>query len=48
MLGLARRHRLAFYDALCLELALRLDARLGTRNAALEAAARDEGVVLAG
>ena len=44
VLYLARRHRLTVYDALYLELALRLGARLGTHDAALSAAARAEGV----
>lgn len=48
VLRLARQHGLTVYDALYLELALRHRAALATRDAALAAAARAEGVVLAG
>jgi predicted nucleic acid-binding protein len=46
VLALARRHRLTIYDALYLELALRRGAALATRDEALAAAARAEGVAL--
>lgn len=45
-LDLARRRGLTVYDALYLELALREGARLATRDAALAAAARAEGVAV--
>jgi predicted nucleic acid-binding protein len=48
VLRLARRHRLSAYDALYLELAARHRAVLATRDAALAAAARAEGVAFAG
>ena len=44
VLDLARRHRLSAYDALYLELALRLALPLATLDAALGEAARAEGV----
>jgi len=44
--SLVRRHNLTIYDAVYLELALRLDARLATRDVALRAAALAEGVTL--
>ena len=40
----AERHGLTFYDALYLELALRRDARLTTLDAALQRAAKSEGL----
>ena len=43
---LARRHRLTFYDAAYLELAMRLRLPLATLDAALVAAARAEKVAL--
>lgn len=43
-LGLARRHRLTFYDAAYLEMAVRRDARLATLDTALANAAALEGV----
>jgi predicted nucleic acid-binding protein len=46
-LTLARRHRLTIYDALYLELALRLGAPLATRDGALRRAALAEGVAAA-
>lgn len=46
LLILARRHRLAIYDALYLELALRLKAPLATLDHALIRAARSESVSL--
>ncbi len=46
VLALARRHRLTVCDALYLELALRRGAALATRDAALAAAARAEGVAI--
>jgi predicted nucleic acid-binding protein len=48
VLRLARRHGLSPHDALYLELASRHGAVLATRDAALAAAARAEGVALAG
>ena len=45
-LALARRHRLTFYDALYLALALREGLPLATLDRALAKAARNEGVVL--
>lgn len=48
VLRLARRYGLTVYDALYLELALRLRAPLATLDAALARAARAEGVALAG
>lgn len=48
VLRLARRHGLSAHDALYLELASRHGAVLATRDAALAAAARAEGVALAG
>ena len=48
VLRLSRRHRLTIYDALYLELALRLGAPLGSHDKALRHAARAEGVPLAG
>ena len=44
VLELARRHRLSAYDALYLELALRLALPLATLDAALGEAARAEGI----
>jgi len=44
--ALARRHRLTFYDAAYLELAVRLQLPLATLDAALAAAARAEKVAL--
>ena len=44
ILDLARRHRLTFYDAAYLELAMRLCVPLATLDAALAAAARAEKV----
>jgi predicted nucleic acid-binding protein len=41
---LAERHGLTFYDALYLELALRRDAPLATLDAALQRAAKSEGL----
>ena len=43
---LARKHRLTFYDALYLELALRRGAQLATLDKALERAAAVEGVLM--
>ena len=43
-LDLARKHNLTFYDALYLELAIRLDARLATLDNALARAAEMEGL----
>ena len=48
VLGLARRHRLAVYDAAYLELALRLAAPLATLDGALAAAAKAENLPLIG
>ena len=45
-LALARAHRLTSYDAAYLELALRLGLPLSSRDQALQAAARSEGVPL--
>ncbi len=45
-LALARAHRLTSYDAAYLELALRLGVPLASRDQALQAAARSEGVQL--
>ena len=45
-LSLARAHRLTSYDAAYLELALRLGLPLASRDQALQAAARLEGVPL--
>ena len=44
-MGLARDHRLTFYDALYLELAIRRDARLATLDNALARAAELEGIL---
>jgi predicted nucleic acid-binding protein len=46
--GLARAHRLTFYDAAYLELARRLDAPLATLDRALGAAARAADVTVLG
>ena len=46
LLTLARRHRLTIYDALYLELALRLKAPLATLDHALIRAARSESIHL--
>lgn len=43
-LRLARKHKLTFYDAAYLELALRLEATLATLDNDLAKAARSEGV----
>ena len=43
-MGLARDHRLTFYDAMYLELAIRRDAQLATLDAALARAAAEEGL----
>lgn len=48
MFLLARRHRLTFYDAAYLELALREKAALATLDDALARAAATEGVALIG
>lgn len=48
VMRLARAHGLSIYDALYLELALRLGAPLATMDAALARAAEAEGVALAG
>lgn len=48
VLPLARRHRLTFYDAAYLELALREQLPLATLDGELAAAARTEGVALIG
>ena len=45
-LALARSHRLTSYDAAYLELALRRSLPLASRDQALQAAARAEGVPL--
>ena len=45
-LELARRHRLSFYDALYLELALRRDLLLATLDRALARAAAASGLLL--
>jgi predicted nucleic acid-binding protein len=45
VIALARRHRLTFYDAAYLELAMRLRLPMATLDAALAAAARAEKVV---
>ena len=42
---LARSHRLSFYDALYLELAIRLGSGLATLDRALASAAEQEGIV---
>ncbi len=42
---LARNHRLSFYDALYLELAIRLGSGLATLDRALASAAEQEGIV---
>jgi predicted nucleic acid-binding protein len=47
VLVLARRHRLTFYDAVYLELALRLAVPLATIDSALARAGAAEGVVTA-
>lgn len=47
-LALARKHRLTFYDAAYLELALRHDLPLATLDLPLARAARAEGVPLVG
>jgi predicted nucleic acid-binding protein len=44
LMALARKHRLSVYDAAYLELALREELPLATLDAALAAAARQEGV----
>ncbi|MCY4475638.1 MAG: type II toxin-antitoxin system VapC family toxin [Chloroflexi bacterium] len=44
---LARTHRLTFYDALYLELAVRRSAQLATLDRNLAAAASNEGVLMA-
>ena len=41
---LARRHRLSFYDALYLELAMRHEVALATLDSALDRAAAAEGL----
>ena len=46
VLDLARRHRLTVYDALSLELALRVQGRLATLDGALRQAAVAEGVTV--
>ena len=43
---LAREHRLTFYDAIYLELAIRRGARLATLDNALARAADDKGVLV--
>ena len=43
-MGLARDHRLTFYDAMYLELAIRRNARLATLDNALTRAATNEGI----
>lgn len=48
VLDLARRHRLTFYDAAYLELALRENIALATLDQALARAATAEGVLLIG
>lgn len=48
LLTMAQRHRLTFYDAACLELALRERIELATLDAALAQAAAAEGVGLIG
>lgn len=48
VMRLARAHGLSAYDALSLELALRLGAPLATLDATLARAAEAEGVALAG
>jgi predicted nucleic acid-binding protein len=48
ILGLARAHRLAVYDAAYLELARRENMPLATLDAALAEAARAEGAALTG
>jgi predicted nucleic acid-binding protein len=48
IIGLARAHRLTFYDAAYLELARRLDAPLATLDRQLAAAARAAAVSLLG
>jgi predicted nucleic acid-binding protein len=48
VLRLARAHDLTVYDALYLELALRLDAPLATRDRRLAEAARRAGAAVAG
>ena len=48
VLTLARRHRLTFYDAAYLELAVREALPLATLDQALATAARAEGVPLVG
>lgn len=45
-LALARSHRLSAYDSAYLELAMRKGLPLATRDRALQAAAREEGVAL--
>ena len=46
VIALARRHRLTVYDALYLELAMRLGARLATADKALAQAAEREAVAV--
>jgi predicted nucleic acid-binding protein len=48
VLALARRHRLAAYDAIYLELAARLSVPLATLDARLACAAQADGVPLVG
>lgn len=44
ILAIARRGRLSFYDAVYVELAVRLDAQLATLDSAMARAAEAEGV----
>ncbi len=44
---LARTHRLTFYDALYLEVAIRRNAQLATLDTALASAASNEGILMA-
>jgi predicted nucleic acid-binding protein len=48
IMALARKHRLTFYDAAYLELALRAGVDLATLDASLASAARLEGIGVVG
>ena len=43
-MALARRHKLSYYDAVFVELAIRLDAQLATLDQTMAQAAEAEGV----
>ena len=47
VIALARKHRLSFYDAVFVELAVRRGAQLATLDQAMARAAQSEGVALA-